>query len=212
MAGSRRSKSAARARWQLTRAAEEMLGAGARRIYSFTGPDADWDGRWLLLYARAPEKDRRARHLLRSRLSWAGFGTLGPRLWVSTHPNGSRGRTGPPRRRRRRGGPPFVATRPGVGDLRTMVSEAWDLDAIQAAYEGFLDKFGVPRSDPVLPPADRPGACVATLSGRRPFPAPGAAAGPMEWWRGGAPLCPPPRPVDGGGQRAEWLRLNAGED
>ena len=201
-----------RARWQLTRAAKDMLGAGARRIYSFTGPDDDWDGRWLLLYARVPEKDRRARHVLRSRLSWAGFGTLGPRLWVSTHPE----REAEVSRVLRDAGVDegahlFVATRPGVGDLRTMVSEAWDLDAIQAEYERFLDEFGVPRSDPVL------ARLIALVHAWRRFPAIDPAL-PRELlparWSGGeaARLFARRHAQWTASARAEWLRLNAGED
>ncbi len=81
-----------RTRWRLTAAARRMLTDGAARIYSFTGPDPDWDGRWLLISARIPESDRRARHVLRTRLSWAGFGSSG-------RPCGSaRTRTGRPKR------------------------------------------------------------------------------------------------------------------
>src|SRR6202020_3143136 len=50
-----------RTRWRLTGSARRLLTDGAERIYSFTGPAADWDGRWLLVYARIPESDRRAR-------------------------------------------------------------------------------------------------------------------------------------------------------
>jgi phenylacetic acid degradation operon negative regulatory protein len=36
-----------RTRWRLTASAQKMLSGGADRIYSFTGPAAGWDGRWL---------------------------------------------------------------------------------------------------------------------------------------------------------------------
>ena len=68
-------------RWSLTPPGQRLLSQGAQRIYSFTGPAEDWDGRWLLVYARVPDSDRRARHVVRSRLSWAGFGSLGAGLW-----------------------------------------------------------------------------------------------------------------------------------
>jgi len=80
-------KQGRRTRWRLTGAARQMLTDGAARIYSFTGPDPDWDGRWLLISARIPESDRRARHVVRTRLNWAGFGSLGPGLWISPHPD-----------------------------------------------------------------------------------------------------------------------------
>src|SRR6202035_761041 len=72
-----------RTRWRLTASAWRMLSDGAERIYSFTGPAEHWDGRWLLVYARIPESDRRARHVVRRRLSWAAFGSLGAALWIS---------------------------------------------------------------------------------------------------------------------------------
>jgi phenylacetic acid degradation operon negative regulatory protein len=50
-----------RTRWRLTASAQKMLTEGADRIYSFTGPAESWDARWLLVYARIPERDRRAR-------------------------------------------------------------------------------------------------------------------------------------------------------
>jgi len=65
-------------------AAKKLLTDGAHRIYSF-GPAQDWDGQWVLVQVRVPESDRRARHVVRTRLAWAGFGSLGPGLWLSPH-------------------------------------------------------------------------------------------------------------------------------
>ena len=62
-----------RTRWQLTGEAERLLAEGTERIYGFTGSAPEWDGRWLLVLARAPETDRPARHLLRTRLGRAGL-------------------------------------------------------------------------------------------------------------------------------------------
>ena len=131
-----------RTRWRLTPAARQMLTDGAARIYSFTGPDPDWDGRWLLISARIPESDRRARHVVRSRLSWAGFGSLGPGLWVSPHPD----REAEAVRVLHEAGIAddahvFVARRSGLGDERVMVATAWDLTAIEEQYEQFIEEF-----------------------------------------------------------------------
>src|SRR5580693_8956590 len=76
-----------RTRWRLTASAQKMLTEGADRIYSFTGPGESWNGRWLLVYARIPESDVRARHVVASRLSWAGFASLSAALWISPHPD-----------------------------------------------------------------------------------------------------------------------------
>ena len=61
-----------------------MLRTGAERIYGF-GEPRDWDGRWLLVALRVPEERREVRHQLRTRLAWAGFGSLGGGLWISPH-------------------------------------------------------------------------------------------------------------------------------
>jgi phenylacetic acid degradation operon negative regulatory protein len=155
-----------RTKWHLTDSAAQMLTDGAHRIYSFTGPAEDWDGRWLLVSARVPESDRKTRHILRSRLTWAGFGSLAPGLWISTHPE----REGEVSKVLLDAGCAdvshvFIATRPGVGDVRTMVSEAWDLDAIENAYEEFLDEFGPAAGGSLLP------AQIELVHAWRRFPA-----------------------------------------
>jgi phenylacetic acid degradation operon negative regulatory protein len=131
-----------RTRWKLTENARTLLSDGAKRIYSFTGPSEYWDGRWLLVSARIPESDRSARHVVRSRLSWAGFGSLGAGLWISPHPD----REAEATRVLRDAGMGdeahiFVATRSGLADTRVMVSSAWDLAAIEDLYEQFIEDF-----------------------------------------------------------------------
>jgi len=131
-----------RTRWQLTPAAKELLTDGAERIYSF-GPAQDWDGRWVLVQVRIPDTDRRARHVVRTRLTWAGFGSLGAGLWISPHP----GREEEAARVLRDAGAGddahvFVGRRTGLSDTRAMVAQAWDLPSIEAEYERFIAEFG----------------------------------------------------------------------
>src|ERR1700743_2624345 len=102
-----------RTRWLLTPAATRLLTKGARRIYSFgalvEGTGQSWDEQWVLVQVRIPETDRRARHVVRTRLAWAGFGSPGPRPWGSAHV--ARGDAGVPARRQ----PPlFVGGRAAV--------------------------------------------------------------------------------------------------
>jgi phenylacetic acid degradation operon negative regulatory protein len=201
-------KEGRRTRWRLTGSARKLLTDGAERIYSFTGPAQDWDGRWLLVFVRIPESDRRARHVVRSRLTWAGFGSLGAGMWVSPHP----GREAEATLALREAGVAedghvFVATRSGLGDVRVMVAEAWDLTAVEEQYEQFIGEFGArapgdvlarqielvhawrrfPSIDPVLPrellPARWSGLKAARLFTDR-----------HERWSAGA--------------RQEWKRLN----
>jgi len=135
-------KAGRRTRWRLTASAQKMLTEGADRIYSFTGPGESWDGRWLLVYARIPERDRRARHVVRSRLSWAGFGSLGAGLWISPHPEREAEAIGVLREAGvAADAHVFVARRSGLADVQVMVATAWDLGAIEDQYEEFIEEF-----------------------------------------------------------------------
>ena len=73
-----------RARMFLTDASRELLTSGAQRIYSFGQPWA-WDERWLIVILRVPEQRRAVRHQLRTRLAWAGLGSLGAGVWLTPH-------------------------------------------------------------------------------------------------------------------------------
>jgi phenylacetic acid degradation operon negative regulatory protein len=159
-------KAGRRTRWRLTASAQKMLTEGADRIYSFTGPAEGWDGRWLLVYARIPESDRRARHVVRSRLSWAGFGSLGGGLWISPHPDREDEATGV----LREAGVAaeahvFVARRSGLAEVQAMVAAAWDLGAIEEQYEAFIEEFRATT------PADVLARQVELVHAWRRFPA-----------------------------------------
>jgi phenylacetic acid degradation operon negative regulatory protein len=128
--------------WHLTPAASELLGDGADRIYGFTATQRDWDGRWVVVLARTPDTDRRARHHLRTRLRWAGFGTPTPGIWISTHAD----RAKEAERVLDEAGvlqdaQILLAEHIGGGELAAMVRQAWQLDQIEAAYDDFLAHF-----------------------------------------------------------------------
>jgi phenylacetic acid degradation operon negative regulatory protein len=130
-----------RARWMLTPAARRMLTDGAERIYSFGRP-ADWNQRWVVVSVRIPETDRRARHVVRTRLTWAGFGALAAGLWISPYSS----RASEAERVLRDAGVGdeanvFVAERTGLGDIKTMVATAWDLPSVETEYEMFTAEF-----------------------------------------------------------------------
>lgn len=138
----RSSRHGRRTRWHLTDAATQMLTSGAARIYGFAGASDSWDGHWLLVLARVPERDRSARHLLRSRLSWAGLGSLAPGVWISPHP----ARLEEVREVLDQAGvldsaQVFRAEHMLIGDPAAIVAQAWDLDSIEAGYEAFRRAF-----------------------------------------------------------------------
>lgn len=197
-----------RTRWRLTGSARRLLTDGAERIYSFTGPAEDWDGRWLLVYARIPESDRRARHVVRSRLSWAGFGSLGAGLWITSHPDREAEAVEVLRAAGIDGDAHvFVATRSGLGDDRVMVAAAWDLAAVEDQYEQFIEEF---RG---LAPGDVLARQVELVHAWRRFPSVDPAL-PRELlparWSGleAARLFADQHQRWSGGARLEWKRLN----
>jgi phenylacetic acid degradation operon negative regulatory protein len=147
-------RSGRRTRWRLTADAERLLTEGAARIYGFTATAAQWDGRFLMVLARVPERDRAARHLLRTRLGWAGLGSPTPGVWIGAHT----GRLAQVEDVLRQAGlfeeaRVFVAEHGGGGPLEGLVRQAWDLDTLDAAYRAFLDGFASP--DPAGDPLAR---------------------------------------------------------
>jgi phenylacetic acid degradation operon negative regulatory protein len=201
-------KDGRRTRWHLTAAARQLLTEGAERIYSFTPGAENWDGRWLLVAARVPDGDRSARHVVRTRLSWAGFGSLSPGLWISAHPE----REAEAARVLREAGLAgdahlFVATRSGLADAGGMVRAAWDLAAIEREYERFIAEFSGPEPGDVL------ARQVALVHAWRRFPAIDPAL-PAELlparWSGleAVRLFADRHERWSGGAQLEWKRLN----
>jgi phenylacetic acid degradation operon negative regulatory protein len=127
--------------WRLTPAAERLLRDGTERIFGFTAVAEDWDGRWTIVIARTPETERASRHMIRTRLRWAGFGHVMPGVWLS--PRTDRGaevqqileEAGLPE------GYSFAAEHQGGGPLTAMVGQAWDLDELTRAYDEFIEAF-----------------------------------------------------------------------
>jgi phenylacetic acid degradation operon negative regulatory protein len=154
-----------RTRWRLTASAERLLRDGTERIYGFVSPARDWDGRWLLVTVRVPESDRSARHLLRTRLSWAGFGSPAPGVWISTHT----GRVDEAERVLSAAdvfddARIFRGEHVGGGELATLVRQAWDLDAIERSYQRFRSDFSSPE------PGDALARVVELVHSWRRFP------------------------------------------
>ena len=122
-----------RSRVELTAETSAMLETGARRIYAFGSP-WEWDGRWLVVVLRVPEERRDVRHQARTQLAWAGFGSLGGGLWISPHAEREeelRSLSG------EGSAAELLSLRAefgSLGDPRKIVEEAWDLDAVSAAY------------------------------------------------------------------------------
>jgi phenylacetic acid degradation operon negative regulatory protein len=147
----RPSRHGRRTRWRLTPDGDRLLTEGTERIYAFAGSQRTWDGSWLLVLARVPENDRAARHLLRTRLSWAGLGSPAPGVWITTHTERRDEVEQALRQAGVAGAHIFAAEHRGGRELSALVAQAWDLAAIEQRYEDFLAEFASASArDPLI--------------------------------------------------------------
>jgi phenylacetic acid degradation operon negative regulatory protein len=130
-----------RVRWSLTPPGRRLLTEGAQRIYEFGTNTHEWDGRWLMLLVSVPESKRDLRHRLRTQLTWAGFGSPAPGVWVS--PDTSRQSEAHKAITQIDVGSPmsFIASYGEIGDEQSMVARSWDLSELEDRYEDFIDEF-----------------------------------------------------------------------
>lgn len=131
-----------RVRWSLTEPGRRLLTEGAQRIYSFGKDVPEWDGSWVVLLASIPETKRDLRHRLRTQLTWAGFGSPAPGVWVS--PNTSREAEARKIVTDLSPDSPamsFTANYGQIGEEADLVARAWDLTDVEERYEHFIDEF-----------------------------------------------------------------------
>lgn len=140
-----------RTRLSLSDGTAELLRTGAARIYSFGDPWT-WDGRWLIVVLRVPEERREVRHQLRSRLAWAGLGSLGGGVWLTPHVERESELAAAITEEPAAEATSFVAELGSLGDPRRLVTGAWDLDEVAGHYQVFIDDFAQAR-------ASSPAAC-----------------------------------------------------
>jgi phenylacetic acid degradation operon negative regulatory protein len=140
-----------RTRMSLTPGTAELLRAGAERIYTF-GRAWRWDGRWLVVVLRVPEERRAVRHQLRSRLAWAGLGSLGAGVWLTPHVEREPELATAIAEEPAAEAISFVAQFGRIGDPGQLAGAAWDLDHVRAQYRAFVADFARVR-------ASTPAAC-----------------------------------------------------
>ncbi len=129
-----------RARVSLSDRSADLLRSGAERIYSFGSPWR-WDGRWLVLILRVPEARREVRHLLRTRLAWAGLGSMGGGVWLTPHVEREAELREVVLEAPAAEATSFVASLGALGSPSEVVAAAWDLDQVRSAYEAFISDF-----------------------------------------------------------------------
>jgi phenylacetic acid degradation operon negative regulatory protein len=134
-----------RTRMTLSQPTAELLRTGAARIYSFGDP-WEWDGRWLLVVLRVPEERREVRHQLRSRLAWAGLGSLGGGVWLTPHVEREGELAAAINGEPAAGANSFTAQSGSIGDPRQLVGAAWNLKRVSEQYRAFIEDFARVRA------------------------------------------------------------------
>ena len=129
----------------LTEPTASLLRSGAARIYSF-GEPWEWDGRWLLVVLRVPEERREVRHQLRSRLAWAGLGSLGGGVWLTPHVEREGELAAAINGEPAAEASSFRAQSGSIGDPRQLVAAAWNLERVSDQYRTFIEDFARVRA------------------------------------------------------------------
>lgn len=130
-----------RAYLALTPRGEEVLNQGRVRLGE---PLADpWDEHWTLVAVTLPTGKEAERHLLRSRLMWAGFGGLSNGLWIIPR------HVDVGRLTRELGLDSYIrAFSAEILDPATpeqMIADGYDLDLIAGRYEAFVRRWSRPE-------------------------------------------------------------------
>jgi phenylacetic acid degradation operon negative regulatory protein len=146
--------------FSLTAEGTRVLREGERRLWHTGAVNRDDDPRWTLLGFSLPESRRDERHVLRSRLRWAGFGMLRSGLWIAPGVVDVTASLADPRLLRHivvfRGEPAEPA------DMRQMVQDAYPLPVIADRYRQFLHRWG--RCQPAPPASDELAGHLLLLS------------------------------------------------
>ena len=143
-----RQQSGRRVRWRLSSEGRKLTTEARDRMFAFRSGRVDWNGQWLLLLVTSA--DERTRPLLRRRLEWAGFGHLPSGLAITPHIE----REAEAREMLESLGLAddalsFAATTGSIGLPARLITEAWDLDVLAAAYGEFVAEVRArhPRTD-----------------------------------------------------------------
>jgi len=135
--------------YRLTDAGHHDLATGDRRIFRPATATAA-DG-WVLAVFSVPETQRHLRHQLRTELSWLGFGTVSPGVWIAPRPLAE-----PTRALLTDAGLDGYVTWFAAQHLTEVdVAAWWDLDSLRAQYATFLATYGLVTAQSAHLPDDQ---------------------------------------------------------
>lgn len=127
--------------YDLTSRGRKLLEEGQARIFHPSW-DVPWDEQWFLLAYSIPEDARKLRDRLRDRLAWLGFGSLGNGLWISPHDVEDQVGDLSTQLGIAEHVECFRAKRVAGAPVAELVARCWDLDAVDAHYRAFMDRWG----------------------------------------------------------------------
>ncbi|WP_037568415.1 PaaX family transcriptional regulator [Phaeacidiphilus oryzae] len=126
--------------YELSAEGRGVLDEGDQRIFGRSRAEVE-DG-WLLAVFSVPESERQQRHVLRSRLSWLGFGTAAPGVWIAPRHLYQETREVLDRYGLTGYVDLFEARHLAFGEVAQLVGSWWDLDGLRGLYEEFVGAFG----------------------------------------------------------------------
>jgi len=147
--------------YALSEHAQGILAEGDLRIFDKLEPARLEDG-WVLVTFSVPEELRAARHQLRTRLTWLGFGNLGAGLWIA--PGRVAERTVDTIREVGLDAyvDVFDASYRAFDDLPALVGRCWDLAELEAVHTSYVEHFApVERSWRDRDPTEHPRGAYA---------------------------------------------------
>lgn len=120
--------------YALSAQAREIFAEGDRRIFERSRARLE-DG-WVLAVFSVPESQRAKRHAIRSRLTWLGFGTVAPGVWIA--PARLEHETRDVLQRHELESYVDLFHADYRGDSAEQVGQWWDFDQLERLYDEFL--------------------------------------------------------------------------
>jgi phenylacetic acid degradation operon negative regulatory protein len=137
--------------WSLTDMGREFVIDGLERVKGLGFETSSWDGRWMILVISVPHERRVVRQRLYRALTWAGFGSPMPGVWVSVHLDRAyRVSAAVERLELRDTTLSFTGSAHDIGlSEEEMVSRAWNLQALGDTYRGLVEQYSKVASTPL---------------------------------------------------------------
>jgi phenylacetic acid degradation operon negative regulatory protein len=114
------------------------LAEGDARVFR-TEPARLEDG-WCVVFFSIPAQMAKSRHVLRSKLTWWGFGNPAPGVWIAPHRSHGYAERTIGELGLERYSAVFGGSYLGVGEIDGFIRRAWNFDRLSSRYRGFVDQ------------------------------------------------------------------------